>query len=234
LQLSNGRLASAVVDPALGSVRTGKNWGKSMLSKSIWLAIRLCAAVAATSTLGACATIVSGTSQNVSVTTDPDGANCKMEREGQVVGIVNPTPGTVRIEKSKNDITITCKKEGYADTQAPLSSSFTGTTFGNILFGGLVGVAIDASSGANNKYPESAFVILTPSRFNSVQARDEYYDKVRDRVNVNAAEAVNKLKTQCAADRKEQCAIDIKKVEDERDRQLKEVENRRQQAPMAS
>lgn len=204
-----------------------------MLSKSVWLAVRLCAAVAAISSLGACATIVSGTSQSISVITDPDGANCKLERDGQVVGIVNPSPGTVRVDKSKNDITITCKKEGYADTLAPLPSSFTGTTFGNILFGGLVGVAIDASSGANNKYPETAFVILTPSRFTSVQARDEYFNKVRDRINVNAAEATSKIKSQCPADRKEQCGIDVKKIEDERDRQLKEVEDRRQKSPVS-
>src|SRR6185369_3446122 len=150
-----------------------------MLSKSIGLAIRLVAAVAAVSTLGACATVVSGTSQNISVRTEPDGANCRLERAGAVVGIINPTPGTVHVDKSKNDITVICKKEGYEDGISPLPSSFTGATFGNILLGGLIGVAVDAASGANNKYPENAYVILTPSRFASVQARDDHFAKIR-------------------------------------------------------
>lgn len=43
---------------------------------------------------------------------------------------------------------------------------------GNILLGGLVGAAIDAASGANNKYPERVMVILTPASFPSDEARD--------------------------------------------------------------
>ena len=35
-------------------------------------------------------------------------------------------------------------------------------TFGNILFGGIIGVAVDASSGAMNEYPSSVTVRLIP------------------------------------------------------------------------
>jgi hypothetical protein len=198
-----------------------------MSSKSIWQAVRLCFVLACVSTLGACATVISGTSQNVSVQTDPQGANCRLEREGAVIGIVNPTPGTVHIDKSKNDITVICKKDGYEDGLTPLPSSFTGTTFGNIILGGLVGVAVDAASGANNKYPENAYVILTPNRFASVQARDDHFAKMRDKISVDAADAIAKVKTECASDRKEQCNADIKKLEEERDRRLADVESRR-------
>jgi hypothetical protein len=43
------------------------------------------------------ATIVKGTTQQVSVTTDPAGAMCRFDRKGSMVGVVNPAPGTVPV-----------------------------------------------------------------------------------------------------------------------------------------
>ena len=48
---------------------------------------------------------------------------------------------------------MTCTKEGYQPATVAASSKFTGATFGNVIAGGLVGVAVDAASGANNRYP---------------------------------------------------------------------------------
>jgi hypothetical protein len=208
--------------------------GEGMFSKSIWLACRLAAAAAIIGSLGACATIVSGTSQDIAVSTEPAGAACQLERSGIVIGTVNPTPGTIKVERNKNDMVLICKKDGYEDGKTPLISSFNGTTFGNFLLGGWVGVAIDASSGANNKYPETAYVILTPGRFSTATARDEHFARIKDKITAGALEATNKIKAECAAERKEQCNIDIKKIEDERDRQLADVEARRQSARVAS
>ena len=200
--------------------------------KSIVLVVRLGAVLAAVSTLGACATVISGSSQAVAVNSNPNGAECRLDRAGQLVGSVQ-TPGTLQVERSKNDITVTCKKEGYQDTQAPLASSFNNMTFGNFLLGGLVGVAVDAASGANNKYPDTVTVVMLPAAFATPQARDDYFGRVKDQVNVNAAQAITKLRTECPAERREQCSIEIKNVEQERDRQLMEVEQRRVNARMA-
>ena len=51
-------------------------------------------------------------------------------------------------------------EDGYQPTTTAASSSFTGTTFGNILAGGLIGVAVDAASGANSRYPSEVRVKL--------------------------------------------------------------------------
>lgn len=115
-------------------------------------------------TLPACSTIVEGTDQQVTVITDPSGASCTLSREGSVIGVVNPTPGSIQVDKSKNAIAVRCEREGYQPTAGTLSSEFEGMTFGNILFGGLIGVAVDASSGAMNEYPPSITLILTPER----------------------------------------------------------------------
>ncbi|BCW90151.1 hypothetical protein sos41_33190 [Alphaproteobacteria bacterium SO-S41] len=66
------------------------------------------------------------------------------------------------VTKSKHDILVACEKPGFQTTQVIAKSTFSGTTFGNILAGGIIGVAVDAASGANNEYPESVNVVLTP------------------------------------------------------------------------
>lgn len=111
---------------------------------------------------GGCATIIEGTDQPVGLITTPPGAVCNLTREGKVIAQIAPTPGQVVVEKSKHDILIECTKEGYQRAQVIAKSTFTGTTFGNILAGGVIGVVVDASSGANNEYPESINIQMTP------------------------------------------------------------------------
>ncbi len=103
--------------------------------------------------LPACATLVEGTSDTVTLSTNPAGAACTIDRNGQRIGAVPITPGSVRIGKSRHDLNVTCTKEGYQAATATTLSSFTGTTFGNVIAGGLIGVAVDAASGANSRYP---------------------------------------------------------------------------------
>ncbi|MEK9661154.1 MAG: hypothetical protein VW644_05390, partial [Alphaproteobacteria bacterium] len=140
-------------------------------------AARAAALLFAMSMLGACASIVEGTDQSVTVLTEPAGAKCELIRDSQTIAIVNPTPGTVQVDKSKNHIAVHCEKEDYEKAAGTLASSFQGMTFGNILFGGIVGVAIDASSGAMNKYPPQISLVLPPVSFPTPDARDTYYDR---------------------------------------------------------
>ena len=111
------------------------------------------AALALIALLPACATIVEGTSDNVTLSTNPAGATCTIDRNGERVGAVSTTPGSVRIDKSRHDLLVACTKDGYQPATTTAASRFTGTTFGNVIVGGLVGVVVDAASGANNQYP---------------------------------------------------------------------------------
>ena len=105
--------------------------------------------------LSACATIVNGSSQSVTVSTTPPGASCTLDRLGMRVGAITPTPGSIRLDKSKNDLSVTCTKDGYQTATTTHSPRFSGATFGNLLLGGPVGAIVDASSGANYTYPEN-------------------------------------------------------------------------------
>ncbi len=103
--------------------------------------------------LPACATVVNGTSQDVAVSTSPPGAACAVDRAGARLGVVPQTPGSLHVEKSKNDLTVTCGKAGFQTAAVTHSPSFSFMTFGNFFVGGLVGAAVDMASGANYQYP---------------------------------------------------------------------------------
>lgn len=103
--------------------------------------------------LSACATIVNGSSQTVTVSTAPPGATCTVDRMGTRIGAIAQTPGSLRLDKSKNDLSVTCSKPGFQAATVTRAPSFGGATFGNIIAGGVVGVVVDAASGANYEYP---------------------------------------------------------------------------------
>jgi hypothetical protein len=109
----------------------------------------------------ACATIVEGTEQTVAVNTEPSGAACSLTRAGTEIGTVDPTPGELTVGKSRHPIAVACKKEGYEDGAGTLKSGFQPATVNNLVFGGgLVGVGVDAASGAMNQYPDSIDIRL--------------------------------------------------------------------------
>ena len=102
--------------------------------------------VALGTALSGCATIVQGSTQTVSVNTTPgDGAKCDLTNSEGVWYIT--TPGSAMVHKTKNDLTILCKKDGFTDAKQVVAAKFGGTRAGNVLAGGLIGIAVDAASG---------------------------------------------------------------------------------------
>ncbi len=119
------------------------------------------AALAAVSLCG-CGTITQGTSQNITITSNPSGGHCDLTRMGEHVATLDRTPGTVKVDKTKNDILMTCSLAGYQDASANLESGYGAGTFGNIILGGVIGWGIDSATGADNKYPTTANVQFVP------------------------------------------------------------------------
>ena len=103
--------------------------------------------------LSACATIVNGTSQTVTISTAPPGATCTVDRMGARIGAVPQTPGSLRLDKSKNDLSVTCSKSGFQTANVTRAPSFGVATLGNIIAGGVIGLVVDAASGASYDYP---------------------------------------------------------------------------------
>jgi hypothetical protein len=82
--------------------------------------------------LSGCATVFEGTSQEITVVTNPSGALCVFQRQGFEVGRVAETPGTANIRKSKYDITIKCNKPGFQEATYLNHSGTTATIAANV------------------------------------------------------------------------------------------------------
>lgn len=122
--------------------------------------------IASTSLASGCASIVGGTGQVVSVETHQaerpvEGARCEMANSKGTYYVT--TPGTVTVNRAYGNLTVRCDKDGMAAGQATVVSATKALAFGNILFGGAIGVAVDTSSGAAYDYPEMIRVSMGES-----------------------------------------------------------------------
>ena len=178
--------------------------------------------------LTACATIVKGHSQQINVTTNPAGAVCTLERDGKSVASVNPTPGSVTVEKSRKDLSVDCRKEGYLPAAGKVTSKFHPMTFGNILFGGIIGLGVDAASGAMTEYDELVTLRLTPAEFPTESERDGFFNAMRDEISAQTAKALEQVDKQCAG--KSDCEKKRAAAERARDEALGDIEAQRAKA----
>lgn len=190
----------------------------------VWRSMLSSLVVVLGTTLTGCATVVSGTSQTIGVNTDPEGADCQFTRKGVLVGRVNPTPGTIQVGKDFESVSVLCRKEGFDDTAGVIGTEFQAMTLGNILLGGLIGVVVDAASGAMTKYPEVVTFTLIPQMFDSETARDKFFADMRDTFLMEYAEVVARIKSKCPPDA---CQNELKAAEAGRDSRLAEIERRR-------
>lgn len=124
---------------------------------------KIAAIVLASAALAGCASIISGTSQEVAVNTKPAGAACDLERDGRLIGHIDQTPGSVVVTRRNSSILVECTKTGYDDAAGTNENDVEAWVFGNLLFGGLIGLAVDAFSGAINSYDSSTTVVLNES-----------------------------------------------------------------------
>ncbi|MBC6441105.1 MAG: hypothetical protein GDA49_12000 [Rhodospirillales bacterium] len=51
---------------------------------------------------------MTGTTQDIVITTQPDGAVCVLERDGDVIATIESTPATVEIECARTPIRLGC------------------------------------------------------------------------------------------------------------------------------
>ena len=188
----------------------------------------LCVATLLTS---GCATLVKGSSQGVTVKTEPLGAICELRKKGKTVGIVNPTPGTIQLGKGATVLDVSCKKSGYLDSNATLTSSMQGWTFGNVILGGIVGLVVDAASGAAYQYRSEISIRLLPESFLSVESRDSYFDGWQDDLLAKSEKTKAEIAGKCP---KDQCGKLIVEVDAKARHAITEVEVSRQRARISA
>jgi hypothetical protein len=112
--------------------------------------------------LPSCATIVKGTTQTIAINSPgAAGARCQL-RSGAIGTVDVVTPATVTLEKSQENITVHCTKQCFQDGAGIVTSFTEGLAAGNIIAGGVIGLGIDAASGAMNKYAPETIIVMTP------------------------------------------------------------------------
>lgn len=117
--------------------------------------------------VSACASIVDGSQQSVSVTTiargaGVAGASCELNND-KGTWYVN-TPGSVTVHRSYDALNVKCEKPGMAPGIAAVESHTKGMAFGNIIAGGIIGGAVDMSTGAAYDYPNPIVVEMGTTR----------------------------------------------------------------------
>ncbi|QQE12753.1 PEGA domain-containing protein [Planctomycetota bacterium] len=123
-----------------------------MPNNAIKLTVLLCAIIVFLQT--GCATIMSGTSQEVLISTEPSGATVVLN------DMTMETPAKFTLKRSETYVA-EISKPGYHTTQVKLEKSMNGWIFGNIVFGGIPGLVVDyISGGANNISPGDAHINL--------------------------------------------------------------------------
>jgi hypothetical protein len=120
--------------------------------------------------VSACASIIHGTRQDIGISSSPTGAAVTVDNQ---VGAV--TPYIAKLSRKDNHI-VKLTMDGYAPAELTLTRSVSGWVWGNLVFGGLVGLAVDAISGGMYKLnpPQLQAALATQSAF-IAPAKDGIY-----------------------------------------------------------
>jgi uncharacterized protein YceK len=109
--------------------------------------------------LSGCCSIMHGTRQEIGVSSYPTGARVFVN--GSQVGM---TPATLELKRNASQ-RIRLELDGYQPYEMSLTKSTSGWVWGNIIFGGIIGLAVDAIDGALYK--------LSPEQISAQLSRGE-------------------------------------------------------------
>lgn len=119
------------------------------------LRTRAVAVVGLVAALSGCASIMNGTRQAVGISSSPTASAVTVDGVSH-----GRTPVVAQLMRKDNHI-VRIELEGYQPFEATLTQSVSGWVWGNIVFGGLIGLAVDAISGGLYKLtPEQVTATL--------------------------------------------------------------------------
>ncbi len=112
--------------------------------------------------LGGCASVTRGWSEQMQITSQPEGAEVRTSLSQQCV-----TPCTLTVSR-KEEFSVSFAKPGYQpqtiQVQTRLAGGGAAGFAGNILLGGVIGMGVDAASGATlEHYPNPVVAVLLPA-----------------------------------------------------------------------
>ncbi len=112
--------------------------------------------------LGACATVTRGSTDAWEITSEPSGAKVETSNGHQCPA----TPCAIKMSR-KSEFIATITKPGYKPATVTVTHKTSGAgaagVAGNVLVGGIIGIGVDAVTGASQDLvPNPAHVVLEP------------------------------------------------------------------------
>jgi hypothetical protein len=110
--------------------------------------------VLSVSALSGCASIVHNGPREVSIASEPPGAKVSIYNRSNALVSTNTTPFVAQLEPKYGyfkgqTYRLVFEKDGFTPSEATLKSEVSGWYFGNLVFGGLIGMlAVDPATGA--------------------------------------------------------------------------------------
>ena len=128
-----------------------------------------------------CASIVHGPTQAIDFTSQPHGATITID--GKEYG---QTPKAVELRRkgrlrgeivTKTEYAVKIEMDGFYPYEVKIKREMDGWFLGNIIFGGLIGIIIDASNGSMYKLTPDQVIsqMGKPTVMNSFEAEDRIY-----------------------------------------------------------
>jgi hypothetical protein len=135
--------------------------------------------------LSGCASIMDGGPKTVTITSEPPGAKLTVaDANGQTVS-ESTTPASISLKRSAGyfvpgQYKLTFEAPGYYPSEVRIKATLNGWYFGNIMFGGLIGLAgVDPATGAMwtfspseiNRNLISSTISLSPQELRAAEAK---------------------------------------------------------------
>lgn len=142
-------------------------------------------AVMAGASLSGCATVMNGTNIAYPTETDPAGADVVF-----LNGLKCTSPCTLELRRG-SDTRVDITRPGYDPVYVLIQSRLAGSTFGNILAGGIIGGVVDGGNGSSNTLSPRPLIVrlaaagsglpamLLDKDGKDVMSVDDHNDKVR-------------------------------------------------------
>lgn len=119
-----------------------------------------CASMPGGMTVGAQGAGAQGAGQMLAIQTSPPGAACAVTRDGEAVGAVAATPGSIHVDHGMSALSVVCTKPGFQTATLMQAPKFDVTGFETLSTAGLIHAGFDAARGANYNYPPSVHLGL--------------------------------------------------------------------------
>lgn len=126
-----------------------------------------------------CCTIISGRNQQLPVISTPSGAKVIVN------GVQQQTPCTLVLDRKQVLYQVRVEKEGYEPVEITLRKGVNGWIWGNLVFGGIIGLIIDICTGSVNKFtPTELEVNLAQQKLglSDLKNKDILFVKLRENI----------------------------------------------------